>query len=175
MPLCGMDLALFTSTEGRLGRKPFFLYVLAIYLAGLAAQLLLVPQVMARGGVWPFVLAQAILLWAWLAVHIKRLRDAGQGPAGAVGVALIYALAIVLMLLMVAFLTNPNSPAAPVGQGDDSAAFSLLLLVVIFSLLFSPDFGVFMTILKLIIFIACLPAIMALVFSVITGLRKSMP
>ena len=168
-------LALFTSTEGRLGRKAFCLWVIAIYLAGLAAQLLLVPQVTARGGVWPFVLAQAILLWAWLAVHIKRLRDAGQGPAGAVGVALIYALAIVLMLLMVAFLTNPNSPTAPVGQGDDNAAFSLLLLVVIFSLLFSPDFGVFMTILKLIIFIACLPAIIALVFSVVTGLRKSTP
>jgi len=163
-------LALLTSTEGRLGRKPFFLWVLAIYLAGFAAQLLLAPQVTARGGVWPFVLAQAILIWAWLAVHIKRLRDAGQGPAGAIGVALIYALAIVLLLLMVAFLTNPNAPSGP---GDDNA-FSLLLLIVIFSLLFSPDFGVFMTILKLIILIACLPAIVALVFSVVTGLRKSL-
>src|SRR5436309_8668901 len=101
-------LALFTSTEGRLGRKPFWLCVLAIYLAGLAAQLLLVPQVTARSGVWPFVFAQAILVWAWLAIHIKRLRDAGHGPAGAIGVALVYALAIVLLLLMVAFLTNPN-------------------------------------------------------------------
>ena len=165
-------LALFTSTEGRLAPKPFWLWVLAIYLAGFAAQLLLVPQVTARGSVWPFVLAQAILLWAWLAVHIKRLRDAGHGPAGAIGVALIYALAIVLMLLMVAFLTNPNAPGEP---GDDNAAFSLLLVVVIVSLLFSPDFGVFMTILKLIIFIACLPAIIALVFSVVTGLRKSTP
>jgi len=166
-------LALFTSTQGRLGRKPFWLCVIAIYLAGLAAQLLLVPQVTARGGVWPFVLAQAMLLWAWLAVHIKRLRDAGQGPAGAVGVALIYALAIVLMLLMVAFLTNPNS-TAPGGQGEDNAAFSLLLVIVIFSLLFSPDFGVFMTILKVIVFIACLPAVIALVFSLVTGLRKSL-
>lgn len=167
-------LALFTSTEGRLGRKAFFLWVLAIYLAGFAAQLLLVPQVMARAGVWLFVLAQAILIWAWLAVHIKRLRDAGQGPAGAIGVALIYALAIVLLLLMVAFLTNPNATGAPGGQGDDSPALALLLVVVIVSLLFSPDFGVFMTILKLIILIACLPAIIALVFSVVTGLRKSL-
>ena len=168
-----MDLALFTSTEGRLGRKPFWLWVLAIYLAGFAAQLLLVPQVTARGGVWPFVLAQAILLWAWLAVHIKRLRDAGQGPAGAIAVALVYALALVLLLLLVAFLTNPNAPAAPGGQGDDNPALALLLVIVIVSLLFSPDFGVFMTILKLIILIACLPAIIALVFSVMTGLRKS--
>ena len=74
-------LALFTSTEGRLGRKPFWLCVLAIYLAGLAAQLLLVPQVTARSGVWPFVFAQAILVWAWLAIHIKRLRDPGPSVA----------------------------------------------------------------------------------------------
>src|SRR5262245_41836892 len=134
-------LALFTTTEGRLDRKPFWLSALAIYLAGLAAQLLLVPQVMARGGVWPFVLAQAILIWFWLAVHIKRLRDAGQGPAGAIGVALIYALAIVLLLLTVAFLTNPNAPSGP---GDANAGFGLLLVIVVVSLLFSPDFGVFM-------------------------------
>ena len=45
-------------------------------------------------GLTPFAVAQAALLWAWLAVHIKRLRDAGQGPAGAIGVAVIYALAL---------------------------------------------------------------------------------
>ena len=35
------------------------------------------------------------------------------------------------------------------------------------------DFGTFMTILKLLIFIACLPAIVSLVFSLVTGTRKS--
>jgi uncharacterized membrane protein YhaH (DUF805 family) len=166
-------LALFTSTEGRIAPKPFWLCAAATYLAGFAAQLLLIPEVMARGGVWPFVVVQGVLIWAWLAVHIKRLRDAGQGAAGAIGVALIYALAIALLLLLIAFLTNPTASGEV--QEDHVSAAGLLLTVVIFSLLFSPDFGVFMTILKVIIFIACLPAIVSLVFSVVTGLRKSLP
>jgi uncharacterized membrane protein YhaH (DUF805 family) len=168
-------LTLFTSTEGRLAPKPFSICVLAIYVAGFAAQLLLIPEMMARGGVWGFVFVQGVLIWAWLAVHIKRLRDAGQGAAGAIAVALIYALAIVLLLLLIAFLTNPNATGAPVDQPGDRAAVGLFLVIVIFSLLFSPDFGVFMTILKLIIFIACLPAIISFAFSVVTGLRKSLP
>jgi len=164
-------LALFISTEGRLARKPFWLCVLAIYLAGFAAQLLLSAEIRGQAGLWPFVFVQAVLIWAWLAVHIKRLRDAGQGPAGAVAVALIYALAMVLLLLLIAFLTNPNATGAPV-DGDRAAAGPLLVVVIV-SLLFSPDFGVFMMILKLIIFIACLPAIISLVFSVVTGTRQS--
>jgi uncharacterized membrane protein YhaH (DUF805 family) len=167
-------LALFTSTHGRLAREPFWACVLAIYVVGFVAQLLLIPEVAARGGVWAFVFVQAALIWAWLAVHIKRLRDAGQGPAPAIGVALIYALAVVLLLMLIAFLTNPNAVGAPAGERPaDQAAYGLLLVIAIFGLLFSPDFGVFMTILKSIIFIACLPAIISLVFSVTTGWRKS--
>jgi uncharacterized membrane protein YhaH (DUF805 family) len=167
-------LTLFASTEGRLARKPFWLSVVAIYLAGFAAQLLLVPQVTARGGVWAFAFAQAALIWAWLAVHIKRLRDAGQGPAGAIGVAAIYALGIVLLLMLIAFLTNPNAPGAPSGEpANEGSGLALLLVIVILGLLFSPDFGAFMTILKLIVLIACLPAIISLVFSIVTGTRRS--
>src|SRR4051812_226092 len=105
-----MDLLnLFTTTAGRLARKPFWLGLIAIYLAGFCAQMLLDGPVRARAGLTPFAVAQAVLLWAWLAIHIKRLRDAGQGPAGAVGVAAVYALALCLLLMLIAFLTNPNA------------------------------------------------------------------
>jgi uncharacterized membrane protein YhaH (DUF805 family) len=171
-----MDLlALFTTTQGRLARKPFWLGLIAIYLAGLAAQMLLDGGVRARAGFTPFMVAQAVLLWSWLAIHIKRLRDAGQGPAGAIGVAVVYALALCLLLMLIAFLTNPNDVSTP-ADGERSAsdaAFGLMLVIIIVGLLFSPDFGVFMTILKMLIFIACLPAIVSLVFSVVTGTRKS--
>jgi uncharacterized membrane protein YhaH (DUF805 family) len=169
-----MDLLnLFTTTQGRLARKPFWLGLIAIYVAGFAGQALLDGPVRARAGLTPFAVAQAVLLWAWLAIHIKRLRDAGQGPAGAIGVAVIYALALALLLMLIAFLTNPNAPPGEAERSAGDAAFGLMLLVIIFGLLFSPDFGTFMTILKVLIFIACLPALVSLVFSVVTGARRS--
>jgi uncharacterized membrane protein YhaH (DUF805 family) len=170
-----MDLlSLFTTTEGRLARKPFWLSLIAIYIAGFCAQMLLDGAVRARAGLTPFAAAQAVLLWAWLAIHIKRLRDAGQGPAVAIGVAAVYALALCLLLLLIAFLTNPNaSPSVEAERSGADFAFGLMLVLVIFGLLFSPDFGTFMTILKVLIFIACLPALVSFVFSIITGTRQS--
>src|SRR5690242_17587530 len=106
-------LALFISLDGRLGRRGFWLSLLVIYLAGLAAQVLLMPDVVARSGIWAFCAVQAALIWAWLAIHIKRLRDAGQGPATAIAVAVIYALAVTLMMVLLAFLTNPNEVGTP--------------------------------------------------------------
>ena len=170
-----MDLLnLFTTTQGRLARRPFWLSLIAIYLAGFAAQALLDGTVRARAGLTPFAVAQAALLWAWLAIHIKRLRDAGQGPAGAIGVAVIYALALALLLMLIAFLTNPNTaPGVEAERSADDVALGLMLVIIIFGLLFSADFGTFMTILKVLIFIACLPALVSLVFSIITGARQS--
>jgi len=168
-------LALFTSLDGRLGRRGFWLSLLVIYLAGLAAQILLMPDVLARSGVWPFCAVQAALIWAWLVIHIKRLRDAGQGPATAIAVAVVYALAVVLLMVLIAFLTNPNV-AGTAGDPAQSAGDGLLgffLVFAIFCVLFSHDFGMFMVILKLMIFLACLPALISIVFSLITGSRKS--
>ena len=48
-----------------------------------------------------------------------------------------------------------------------------MLVLFIFALLFSPDFGTFMTILKVLILIACLPALISFVFSIITGTRAA--
>lgn len=165
----------FNPAEGRLARRPFALCVVAIYIAGFASQLLLVPEVTERAALWPFIVVQAALIWAWLVVHIRRLRDSGQGPSGAIGVALIYTLALGLLLMLILFLTNPNAVGPPTGgeRPADEAAYGVLLVIVIFGLLFSPDFGVFTTILKLLIFIGCIPPMISLVFSVIAGMRES--
>src|SRR5262245_49887519 len=122
-------LGYLTSTQGRLAPKPFALGVLAVWIAGLAAQWLLSGEVMDRGGMWPFIAAQAALIWIWLVLHIKRLRDAGQGAASAIGVAVIYALAIGLMIMLVAFFTNPNAGGSSTGnEAGDAAAATLLVL-----------------------------------------------
>lgn len=165
-----MDL----STQGRIARKPFALAIVAVYAAGLASQALLSGAVIARAGVWPFIIVQAGLIAAWTVLHVRRLRDAGQGAAPAIGVALVYVLAIALLLMLVAFLTNPDAvgPAAD-GEAPPPTLFGALLIVAILGILFSPDVGVFTTILKALIAIACLPGIVSLLFSIWAGTRPS--
>ncbi len=45
-------------------------------------------------------------------LHIRRLRDAGEGPAAAIGIALIYVLSLGLLLMLVVFFTNPDAGGA---------------------------------------------------------------
>lgn len=169
-------LASFASTQGRIARKPFALGVLALYAAGIAAQALLLGDVIARFGLWPFVVVQAALIWAWLVLHIRRLRDAGEGPAAAIGIALIYILSLGLLLMLVVFFTNPDAGSGPVGENPASDAASATLLVLfLFAILFKPDFGVFTTILKGLILIAFMPLAISLLFSIRTGMRRSVP
>jgi uncharacterized membrane protein YhaH (DUF805 family) len=168
-------LTFLTSTQGRLAPRQFALGVLGVWAAGIAAQWLLSGEVMARAGLWPFIAVQAALIWIWLVLHIRRLRDAGQGPAGAIGVALIYALSIGLLLMLVAFFTNPDAADTQrVGENPAGDAASATLLVLFLSaIVFKPDFGVFTTILKGLILIAFLPAAISLIFSIHTGMRPS--
>ena len=159
--------------KGRLARQPFALGVAGIYAAGIATQTLLSGEVTARIGLWPFIAVQAALIWVWLVLHIRRLRDAGEGPSAAFGVALIYALSLGLLLMLVAFFTNPNSVDTPrAGEnppGDAASATPLVLFL--FAIVFKPDFGVFTTILKGLILIAFLPVVISLLFSIRTGMR----
>jgi uncharacterized membrane protein YhaH (DUF805 family) len=144
-------IALFTASQGRLGRKPFWLALAAVYLASFASHWLLTGAVTARSGAWPFALVQAGLLWAWTVLHIKRLRDAGRPAAGAIGVAVLYGLSLGLILLLVAlFLTDAPGADSPV-----ASAFGFIL--------------------KMLVLIACLPALISTVFSLYTGLRRPVP
>ena len=164
------------STSGRIAPKPFTIGVIAVYAAGLAAQFLLSGEVMARAGVWPFVIVQAALIWLWLGLHMRRQRDAGQPPATALGVALVYALSLGLLLMLVAFLTNPDAVGPPAGgERAPGEAGGTLLVLFLLAIVFKPDFGVFTTILKGLILIAFLPAVISLLFSIRIGMRPSVP
>jgi uncharacterized membrane protein YhaH (DUF805 family) len=170
-----MDLVAIASPQGRLAPKPFVLGVVLVYVAGIAAHALLSGEITARAGLWPFVIMQAALIWAWLVLHIRRLRDAGEGPAAAIGVALIYTLSLGLLLMLVVFLTNPDAIGAPAGgeRPPGDAAVGTLLVLFLFAIVFKPDFGVFTTILKGLILIAFIPVLISLIFSLRTGMRAS--
>jgi hypothetical protein len=173
-----MDLIAFLSPgKGRLAPKPFALGVLVVWVGGIASQFLLTGHVVARFGMWPFIAVQAGLIWIWLVLHLRRLRDAGQGPAAVIGVTLIYVLSIGLLLLLVAFFTHPDA-VGPSGVGESparDAAIGTLLVVFLFNIMFTPDFGVFSTIFKGLILIAFMPLAISLLFSIRTGMRASVP
>ena len=162
--------------RGRLAPKPFALGVAAVYIAGIAAQALLTGEVMARLGLWPFMIVQVALIAIWLVLHIRRLRDAGQGPAAAIGVAVIYGLSIGLLLMLVVFFSHPDAVTPSAGDSlATDAAVGTLLVVFLLKILFTPGFGVFSGILKGLILIAFAPAVMSLLFSIRTGMRTRAP
>jgi uncharacterized membrane protein YhaH (DUF805 family) len=167
--------ALFFSTVGRLSQKQFWLSLLVVYLASLASQFLLAGTVTARAGFGPFAVTQLAVLWAWTVLHIKRLRDAGRSPAGAIAVALLYGLAVGLIFLIVVAI---NTGGAPVPEGEKPSGHSLLaawFLVGFLVFLFDPNLGPFTMIIKALVLIACLPFVLSLAFSLYTGLRRSVP
>ena len=173
-----MDLiALLSLRKGRLAPKPFAVGVLIVWIAGIASQFLLNGEVVARIGLEPFIAVQAVLIWIWLVLHIRRLRDAGEGPAAVIGVTLIYILSICFLLLLAAFFAHPDA----IGETRQSEGpppnplVATLLVVFLFNIFFTPDFGVFSTIFKILILIAFAPAVMSLLFSIRTGMRKRVP
>jgi len=155
-----MDLiTLLSPSKGRLAPKPFALGVLVVWTTGIASQFLLNGEVVLRVGVLPFIAAQVVLIWIWLVLHIRRLRDAGEGPAAVIGVTLIYVLSIGLLLLLVAFFTHPDAlgEASPSEGPPRNPVVAVLLVVFLFNILFTPDFGVLSTIFKGLILIAFAP------------------
>src|SRR6476661_3500636 len=87
-------LGLLFSPAGRLGPRAFIIAVVLLYLAAAASQALTLRDVIKSAGLWPFLAAQIVLVWAWYALHAKRLRDAGKP----IGLGLILFVSIIAML-----------------------------------------------------------------------------
>jgi uncharacterized membrane protein YhaH (DUF805 family) len=109
------SLAFWFSPSGRITPKPFARGVLAVYGVAALSLLLMSAPVMLRVGFAPFVVVQALACWAWFCLHAKRLRDAGRDAGAALAVAGLYALAIVLLLLVLTL-------AAPLRGGAQAPA-----------------------------------------------------
>jgi uncharacterized membrane protein YhaH (DUF805 family) len=148
------------SPSGRLGPQAFAVAVIVVYAAGAASQWLTVPGVVARNGLWPFVLAQAVLIWVWFALHAKRLRDADRSTGLAVGASVLYALAVVL-LLIVATTFFSTSPSAMTGASPTGALGLILLLSIIAALAGSSSYDVGWFVVVILMALAFLPVIVA--------------
>ena len=109
------SLAFWFSPSGRIAPKPFARGILAVYGAAALSLLLMSAPVMLRVGFAPFAILQALACWAWFCLNAKRLRDAGRDGGAALAVAGLYALAIVLLLLVLTL-------AAPLRDGAQAPA-----------------------------------------------------
>jgi uncharacterized membrane protein YhaH (DUF805 family) len=166
-------LALFTSPAGRIARKPFAIGVVVVYLVSFGSRTLLASPAVAQGGLAPFMVAQLLIVWAWYVLHAKRLRDAQRSPASAVAVAVVYGFAIALMALIAVELAP--RPGAVDAAGQPSAGWAEILIVLYLLALFSgePHLGIFGTILVALMVLVLAPIVITLVFSIVTGARRS--
>lgn len=157
--------------SGRLAPRPFVLSAIAVYAAGVAMQWLTMPEVLARAGVWPFAIAQAVLIWIWYVLHALRLNDAGRTAGLAAAAAILYALSIVLLLIMA---LNFFKPYAGTVDPSATAALDLILLAsVLAALTHASGQNIGAVIVAVLIVLAFVPVIVALAVSVWAATRPS--
>jgi hypothetical protein len=172
------SLALFFSSSGRIAPKPFAVGAVVVYLSAFLSQFLLAAPLMARGGLVAFVALQAAITWAWYALHAKRLRDAGRGVTPAVALAILYALAVPLFLLVMAAAMTPAPAVAPATTSDapPRTIFDFILFLFILGLIFSDHgLGVFGIIILVVLMLVMIPFLIALAFSIWLATRPSVP
>jgi len=164
-------LRLLFSPFGRLQPQGFVCAAIAVYAAGVASQWLTAPNLAARGGLYLFAIAQAALIWAWYALHAKRLRDAGHGPGLAAAASALYALAVVLLLIL-AFAFFPTSNGAT-DVNATSALGLILLLSIMASLSGSASYDFGQLIVALLTVLAFMPVVVALAVTLWAATRPS--
>jgi uncharacterized membrane protein YhaH (DUF805 family) len=167
-----MSPGTFLSPSGRLAPRPFAIAIIVVYLAGFASQMLLSQPVIGRAFVWPFVAAQAVLIWLWIVLHVRRLRDAGRSPWPAIAITIVYVLEIVLVVMMVWLLVASAGTSTP--GADKFNILHLFILLYLFGLLAGdPSNAAIGLWLYGIVALLLLPIVVALCFSLWAATRPS--
>jgi uncharacterized membrane protein YhaH (DUF805 family) len=165
-------LRFLSSPDGRLPPQPFIFGAAAVYLLGAASHLLTVPDVIARTGLWPFIAAQVLLIWVWFTLHARRLHDAGRSDGLAIGVALLYALSILLLLIVADSFFNTSD--GPMMNANATGALGLILILYIISALAgSSQYDLAWVVVAILTLMAFLPIIAALSLTVWSATRPS--
>ncbi len=165
-----MSLSAPQSPDGRIARGPFVLAVGAVYLASSVSQMLLSAPVTASMSVLPFIVVQAGLIWLWIVLHRWRLRDAGR-PAGIViGIAMIYVIEVVLLVLIIWTLTSSAGQS-----GDGASIFHLFAIFYLLGMMTGESnlSGMQMWLIGFAV-VMFLPVVIAIVFSLWAATRPSL-
>jgi uncharacterized membrane protein YhaH (DUF805 family) len=160
------------SPNGRLRPAPFIYGAAAVYLTGAASHLLTTPHVITRAGLWPFIAAQILLIWVWFALHAKRLHDAGRSNGLAVGVAVLYALSVLLLLIVADSFFNTSD--GPMMDANATSALGLILVLYIVSALAgSSQYDLAWAVVVILTFMAFVPIIAAVSLTIWSATRPS--
>jgi uncharacterized membrane protein YhaH (DUF805 family) len=178
-------MTLFLSSSGRLSGGRFWVAVLVVYGLGFASQMLTAPVMLERVSLSAFAAAQFVLLWAWYALHAKRLRDAGRSTGLALGVAVIYLLALVLLLIVLAAFMMPGQSGLmmPGEKAPDAVPASGILWIYVLALWFATSGGFFpqpdqtsaIVLSSMLFVIAAAPVLLVLGCTLWAGTRRSEP
>lgn len=169
------SLPAFLSAAGRIAPRPFALGAAVVYGASFLSQFLLAAPVMARTSVVPFLVVQIAIAWVWYGLHVRRLRDAGRPAGSAIALTILYALAIVLLLLVMLAIDAPGEPAGPDATPYARVLQIFLILYLIGMILGDPSLGMFGYVMLGVIALMMLPILIAIVFTIWVGTRPSVP
>jgi uncharacterized membrane protein YhaH (DUF805 family) len=159
------------SPAGRLEPRAFVFAAIVVYALGVAAQWLTMPDILLRAGIWPFAIAQALLVWVWYALHARRLHDAGRPVDLAAGAALLYGLSIVLLLIVTIGYFKPYAGAV---DPNATAALNIILFIVVISALTqSASHDVGALIVTVLMALALLPVIVVVAVTLWAATRPS--
>ncbi len=167
-------LAFWLSASGRIAPRPFALAIVGVYLASFLSQILLAPPVTPRLGVAPFAILQTLVTWVWFALHARRLRDAGRPTGPAMAIAALYALAMVLLMLLVGPLVGPDASAVATDAPRPGFADVWVFPQLVSAIVSQVDLGFFDLLALLGLGLILTPVAIALGFSVWAGSRPSM-
>ena len=162
------------SSAGRLAPRPFAIGAVLVFVVGLASQALLEGPTVTRLGVWPFVLVQAVLIWSWTVLHVRRLRDAGRGSGAPIVIAIAYAIGVAAVASCVWLFVgiaqdNVKPEAGPVVSV--LAVFFLIAFISLFS--GTPDLGLLPFLLIGSLVVMVMPTLIGIGFSIWAGTRPS--
>jgi uncharacterized membrane protein YhaH (DUF805 family) len=166
--------SLFFSSSGRLAPGPFAVAVTIVYVVNFLSQMLLSAAVTGQVGLWAFAILQVVLVWGWVVLHVKRLRDAGRSAAMAYGIACLYGLTVVLVLLVVAMIsaTETSSQTMQTGQG----LIRLFIVIYLFAMLVqAQELGAMAYWLMGFVAVLLLPLLIAFAYSVWAATRPAAP
>jgi uncharacterized membrane protein YhaH (DUF805 family) len=165
----------FLSPAGQLAPLPFAITVGGVYLAGFASQTLLSPPVTGPFGVVPFALAQAALIWTWFVLHARRLHDAGRSVGLAAGVALVYALDVVLLVILTGLILAYADAPAERGWADVGILHLFVFLYLLTLPVGDSSLGALQAWIIGSVVLMLLPVVIAICFSLWAATRPSAP
>jgi uncharacterized membrane protein YhaH (DUF805 family) len=167
-----MSSSLAPLQTSRLARGPFILAALAVYVVSFVSQMLLSAPVTVQVGVVPFVLVQVALVWLWIVLHTRRLRDAGRPTGIVIGIAMIYMLEIVLLVLLISLILASAGPSG--GASSDASIFQLFVILYLLGMMTGdPTLGALQIWMLGFAVVLLLPVAIAVVFSLWTATRTS--